>query len=202
MIFNRDFNIIIVLSFSLLFSVSFELILENDVSGIQYSCNENVLVCNGDETDDEIIGTDSNDIIFGWIGNDFLRGMAGDDVILGGEGADTIIGDTSTDVFNENDHGKDVAIGGSGDDILMGYNGSDELYGGTGDDWLRDFGPSNYDEINNFFGEEENDLLVANHSTDIFNCGEGIDVVLNFNSTQGDKADESNCEMLIKEKIQ
>ena len=34
--------------------------------------------------------------------------------------------------------------------------------------------------------------------TDIFNCGEGIDVVLKFNLTQGDKADESNCEKLIQ----
>jgi Ca2+-binding RTX toxin-like protein len=126
--------------------------------------------------------------------------MAGDDVIFGGEGADTIIGDTSSDVFNDNDHGKDVALGGPGDDILMGYNGSDDLFGGTGDDWLRDFGPRNSDEVNKFFGEEGNDLLVGSSSRDIFNCGEGIDVVLNFNSTQGDKS-EPNCEMLFKEKI-
>ena len=85
--------------------------------------------------------------------------MAGDDVILGAEGSDTIIGDTSSDVFNVNDHGKDVLIGGAGDDILMGYNGSDDIYGGLGDGWLRDFGPSNSDELNNFYGEGGNDLL-------------------------------------------
>jgi Ca2+-binding RTX toxin-like protein len=85
--FNNVFIIVIVLFFSLLFSFSIESFLENDVSEIEYSCNENVVVCNGDETDDEIIGTDNNDIIFGWIGNDFLRGMAGDDVILGGGGS-------------------------------------------------------------------------------------------------------------------
>jgi Ca2+-binding RTX toxin-like protein len=189
--------IIIIIVLFLLSSVSIGFILvEKEVSGIQYSCNENVLVCNGDETDDEIAGTDNNDIIFGWIGNDFLRGMAGNDVILGEEGADTIIGDISNDVLNETIHGKDVLIGGSGDDKLIGYNGNDDIYGGQGDDWLRDFGPSFSDEINNFFGEEGNDLLVASRSTDIFNCGEGIDVVLKFNITQNDKA-ESNCEMLI-----
>jgi hypothetical protein len=59
-----------------------------------------------------------------------------------------------------------------------------------------DFGPSTSDELNNFFGEEGNDLLVGSRSTDNFNCGDGVDVVLNFNSTQGDKS-ESNCEMLI-----
>jgi hypothetical protein len=58
-----------------------------------------------------------------------------------------------------------------------------------------DFGTSTSDELNNFFGEEGNDLLVGSRSTDSFKCGEGIDVVLNFNSTQGDE-DESNCEML------
>src|SRR5215216_129283 len=174
--------IMLSLTIVLIFSIPVSLILENnDVYGLKYWCDENVLVCNGDETDDEITGNDNNNIIYGWTGNDFLRGMAGDNIILGAEGADTIIGDTSSDVLNDNDHGKDVAIGGSGDDILIGYNGSDELYGGTGDDWLRDFGPRNSDEVNNFFGEEDNDLLVGSRSTDIFNCGEGIDVVLNIN---------------------
>jgi Ca2+-binding RTX toxin-like protein len=190
-------SFIIIIVLFLLFSISYELILENDVSGIQYSCNENVVVCNGDETDDVIAGTNKNDIIFGWIGNDFLRGMAGDDVIIGGEGADTISGDISNDVLNETIHGKDVSIGGSGDDILIGYNGNDDIYGSLGDDWLRDFGPNNSNEKNNFFGEDGNDLLVGSRTTDIFNCGEGIDVVLKFNLTQNDKA-ESNCEMLIQ----
>jgi Ca2+-binding RTX toxin-like protein len=193
------FNNVIVLVLFLLSSVSIGgFILEKEVSGIEYSCHEDVLVCNGDEADDEIAGTENNDIIFGWIGNDFLRGMSGDDVILGGEGADTIIGDISNDVLNDTIHGKDVSIGGPGDDVLLGYHGNDDIYGGQGDDRLRDFGPSYSDEINNFFGEEGNDLLVASRSTDIFNCGEGIDVVVKFNKTQGDKADESNCEMLIQ----
>ncbi len=79
----------------------------------------------------------------------------------------------------------------------MGYNGNDDIYGGQGDDWLRDFGPSDSDEINRFFGQEGNDLLVGSRSTDIFNCGEGIDVVLKFNLTQSDKS-ESNCEIIVR----
>ena len=76
-----------------IFSLYIGLILENDdVYGLEYWCDENVLVCNGDETDDEITGNDNNNVIYGWTGNDFLRGMAGDDIILGAEGADTIIG--------------------------------------------------------------------------------------------------------------
>jgi Ca2+-binding RTX toxin-like protein len=180
------------------FSISIGFILENSSAyGFTYWCDENVVVCNGDVTDDQITGTNNNDVIYGWMGNDFLRGMAGDDVILGAEGADTIIGDISNDVLNDITHGKDILIGGPDDDILMGYHGTDELYGGMGDDWLRDFGPSHSNEINKFFGEEGNDLLVGSPSIDIFNCGDGIDVVLNFSSTQGDKT-ESNCEKTIQ----
>ena len=192
------FTIILLLIIVIFFSFPIGLILENEnVYGITYWCDQPVVVCTGDETDDQITGTDNNDILFGWIGNDYLRGMAGDDVILGGEGADTIIGDISKDVLKETAHGKDVSIGGPGDDILMGYNGNDDMYGGQCDDWLRDFGPSNSNELNNFFGEEGNDLLVGSRSTDSFNCGEGIDVVLNLNSIHGDEV-ESNCEMLIR----
>jgi hypothetical protein len=82
----------------------------------------------------------------------------------------------------------------------MGYNGSDDIDSGLGDDWLRDFGPRNSDGLNNFYGEKGNDLLVGRRSADNFNCGEGIDVVLNFNSTQGDKS-QSTCEIVIKEKF-
>lgn len=135
---------------TIILSFQIGLVVANNVYGIKYWCDENILVCNGDEGDDQITGNDNNNIIYGWTGNDYLRGMAGDDVILGAEGSDTIIGNTSSDVFNLNDHGKDVLIGGAGDDILMGYNGSDDIYGGLGDDWLRDFGPRNSDELNNF----------------------------------------------------
>ena len=198
-IYNMSKNVILLtIILFLLFPVSMGFILEKNVFGIKYTCNENVVICIGDLTDDEITGTNKNDVIFGWIGNDFLRGMAGNDIILGGEGADTIIGDISNDALNESSHGKDISIGGPGDDILFGYNGNDDIYGGQGDDRLRDFGPSDSEEINNFFGEEGNDLLVGSRSTDIFNCGEGIDVVLKFNLTQGDSADKSNCEMLIQ----
>jgi hypothetical protein len=53
------------------------------------------VIFNGDETDDQITGTNNNDILFGWIGNNYLRGMTGDDVNPIGEGVDTIIGDIS-----------------------------------------------------------------------------------------------------------
>jgi Ca2+-binding RTX toxin-like protein len=73
---------VISLTIALIFSVTIIFFLENNhVYGIKYWCNENVLVCTGDETDDEITGNDNNNIIYGWTGNDYLRGMAGDDII-------------------------------------------------------------------------------------------------------------------------
>ena len=171
-----------------------------EVEGIKYLCDEDVLICTGDETDDEITGNDKNNIIYGWAGSDYLRGMGGDDVIFGGEGADTIIGDLSSEVFNETKYGKDVLIGGPNDDILIGYRGNDEIYGGEGDDWLRDFAPSNSTDINKFFGGEGNDLLVGGGGRDIFQCGEGMDVVVNLNKTKGDES-SSDCEIVIQESL-
>lgn len=175
-------------------------ILVKEVEGIKYLCDEDVLICTGDETDDEITGNDKNNIIYGWAGSDYLRGMGGDDVIFGGEGADTIIGDLSSEVFNETKYGKDVLIGGPNDDILIGYRGNDEIYGGQGDDWLRDFAPSNSTDINKFFGGEGNDLLVGGGGRDIFQCGEGMDVVVNLNKTKGDES-SSDCEIVIQESL-
>ena len=175
-------------------------ILVKEVEGIKYLCDEDVLICTGDETDDEITGNDKNNIIYGWAGSDYLRGMGGDDVIFGGEGADTIIGDLSSEVFNETKYGKDVLIGGPNDDILIGYRGNDEIYGGEGDDWLRDFAPSNSTDINKFFGGEGNDLLVGGGGRDIFQCGEGMDVVVNLNKTKGDES-SSDCEIVIQESL-
>lgn len=171
-----------------------------EAEGIKYMCNENVLICTGDETDDEITGNNNNNIIYGWSGSDYLRGMGGDDVIFGGEGSDTIIGDLSSEVFNKTKYGKDVLIGGPNDDILVGYRGNDELYGGLGDDWLRDFAPSNSTDVNKFFGNEGNDLLVGGGGKDIFYCGEGMDVIVNFNKTNADQS-SSDCEIVIQESL-
>lgn len=170
-----------------------------EVQGIKYWCDESVLICTGDETDDDITGNNNNNIIYGWTGSDYLRGMGGDDIIFGGEGADTIIGDLSSEVFNETKYGKDVLIGGLNDDILVGYKGNDEFYGGEGDDWLRDFASTDSKDVNKFFGENGNDLLVGGSAKDIFQCGDGMDVVVNLNTTQGDIS-ESDCEVVIKER--
>ena len=48
-------------------------VVENNVYGIKYWCAENILVCNGDEGDDQITGNDNNNIIYGWTGNDIYE---------------------------------------------------------------------------------------------------------------------------------
>ena len=190
--------IAVILSISFLVSAGDSFFKE--IEGIKYWCNENVLICTGEETDDEITGNNNSNILYGWTGSDYLRGMEGDDIIFGGEGSDTLIGDVSNDVFDEKSKGKDVLIGGLNDDILVGYKGNDYLYGGEGDDWIRDFAPIGSNDTNNFFGEEGNDLLVGGLGRDTFSCGNGVDVVVNMNKTQGDVS-ASDCELLIDEII-
>ena len=36
------------------------------------------------------------------------------------------------------------------------------------------------------FGAEGNDVLEGDKGADVFNCGEGIDIVIDFNPAQGD----------------
>ena len=40
----------------IVFSFQIGFVLENNVYGIKYWCDENILVCNGDEGDDQITG--------------------------------------------------------------------------------------------------------------------------------------------------
>ena len=60
--------------------------------------------------------------------------------------------------------------GGVDDDYLVGGQGNDKLYGDVGDD-----------------------ILVGGLGSDYFDCGEGVDVVIDFNLTEGDDS-AGNCE--------
>jgi Ca2+-binding RTX toxin-like protein len=101
----------------------------------------------GDETDNELHGTDRNDYsISGYGGNDILYGHGGDDQLYGHEGEDTLYGGSGDDRLmggegEETDYlfgddGNDVLFGGYGDDFLHGGAGNDDLWGGPGTDLL------------------------------------------------------------------
>lgn len=79
----------------------------------------------GNNSSEEIEGTEGDDIIQGFGGNDDLEGDEGNDTIYGGDGFDIIKGD----------EGNDDLYGGAGFiDILIGGAGADTLTGGEGRD--------------------------------------------------------------------
>lgn len=64
-------------------------------------------------------------------------------------------------------------MGGIGDDYLVGNEGNDKLYGSEGED-----------------------ILVGSIRADYFDCGEGTDVVIDFNISENDD-NAGDCEEII-----
>jgi hypothetical protein len=89
----------------------------------------------GDDTAENIVGTEGSDLISGAGGNDTLDGREGSDFIDGGDGDDMIIGGGGSDVISGGD-GDDVIYGGSGGDIIRGDGGNDSIEGQEGLDTL------------------------------------------------------------------
>ncbi|MCS6878912.1 MAG: type I secretion C-terminal target domain-containing protein [Geminicoccaceae bacterium] len=92
----------------------------------------------------------------------------GDDTYVGTDGAEAVFGG----------RGDDRIFGAGGRDLLIGGSGNDELNGGDGDDVL--------------IGLGGNDRLVGGAGADRFvytALSDGFDVVVDFNSAQGDRLD-------------
>ena len=130
---------------------------------------------------DRIIGTPGTDVIIGLPGSDNIRGGNGTDVIQGDEDADRLSGEKDNDIIQGGlgsdqiygGDGDDILTGGLDDDLVLGENGNDKIYGDLGDD-----------------------VLAGGNGADYFDCGEGIDVIIDFNLDQGDDR-ASNCEELF-----
>ncbi len=127
---------------------------------------------------DRITGTLGNDIIIGLLGSDSIRGEDGDDKTQGGEEADQLYGG----------NGQDVLQGGTGSDQLYGGEGNDVITGGMDDDYL--IGEQGNDKL---YGSTGDDILLGGQGADYFDCGEGVDVVIDFNLAEGDDT-AGNCE--------
>lgn len=132
--------------------------------------------------DDRITGTQQPDIIIGFSGSDTISGLNGSDVIQGNEGQDKLYGDEGDDIL-QGGIGSDQLFGGLGNDILAGGPDDDFLVGGEGNDKL--------------YGDMSDDILVGGPGADYFDCGEGVDVVVDFSIQQGDDR-AGNCEELIE----
>ncbi len=77
--------------------------------------NDGWLEVHGDDSDNDLRGSNYGSILNGGLGNDSLTGGSGNDILYGGQGNDSL-------------------NGGAGDDILDGGAGNDRLIGGAGND--------------------------------------------------------------------
>jgi hypothetical protein len=99
----------------------------------------------------------------------------------------------STDGTNEPDiilgcDLEDIMYGDSDNDVLQGRLSNDRLYGDSGDDNLQ--GGAGGDEL---YAEAGNDILEGGDGADYFDCGDGLDVIVDFEPGKGD-THTSNCE--------
>lgn len=71
---------------------------------------------------------------------------------------------------------RDMLNGFGGDDLLMGGGGSDVLRGGTGNDRLDGGGTNHYENPDQLYGEDGDDVLLAD-DLDLMDGGNGIDML-------------------------
>jgi Ca2+-binding RTX toxin-like protein len=131
--------------------------------------------------DDRMTGKNNSEIIIGLLGSDTIRGGGGNDNIQGNEDVDRLYGED----------GNDLLQGGTATDQLYGGEGDDILSGGMGDNFL--VGEQGNDKL---YGGPEDDILQGGHGADYFDCGEGIDIVIDFNLEEGDDT-AGNCEEIL-----
>ncbi len=125
----------------------------------------------GNDQDNYIIGIQGNALVCAKGGNDIVMGLPGNNIIYGGKGDDTLYGAPGLNqLFGED--GSDNLVGSQFNDLLVGGNGNDHLAAGSGDDVLYGGPGSNY-----------------------FDCGDGIDTVVDYNPSQGDVI-TNNCEIV------
>ena len=130
----------------------------------------------GNDTAETLRSGRPDTLIEGLGGDDYLVGSFGDDELRGGDGLDKLRGGTGDD-FLFGDAGNDKLMGDTGNDRLAGGTGRDDLYGGAGNDILR--GGRGADFLKGGLGAD----------TFVFDLADldGIDVISDFNSTEGDR---------------
>ena len=92
-------------------------------------------IINGLGGNDTIFGNDGADLIYGNIGNDLIYGNVGADTMFGGQNSDVLFGGQSDDLIYGN-LGNDLIYGNLGNDSIVGGQGDDKLFGGQGNDTL------------------------------------------------------------------
>jgi Ca2+-binding RTX toxin-like protein len=129
-------------------------------------------------------------LIVGTNHEDFIQGGTFDDQIFGKDVQDIIFADLGIDrVYGG--AGGDTVEGGPGNDQIFGEDGDDQLFGGFDDDLIVG-GRGN----NHIFGDIGNDVLKGGEDSgaNYFDCGDGFDVIIDFNPAKGDVT-AGNCEI-------
>ncbi len=122
----------------------------------------------GNDQNNNLVGTPDDDQVFGRGGDDTLDGKTGDDRLTGGLGNDGLFGDD----------GDDFLRGGEGNDELFALVGNDTLYGGSGNDFLVD-NSSGFDRNRDrFYGGSGNDSLDGGDGKDLLKGGDGKDILV------------------------
>ncbi|MFY9469985.1 MAG: calcium-binding protein [Solirubrobacterales bacterium] len=139
--------------------------------------SENLKGTNGADTitanggDDKVNAKRGNDTITGDLGNDRLWAGRGDDTVNGGDGNDKLHGGD----------GNDTQDGGPGDDTIYAGFGVDTSYGGEGNDRLwalarRDASGKDDTKVDTLDGGPGDDTFRARDGeADKITCGEGND---------------------------
>ena len=139
----------------------------SDGTTLSYEEVKNLLVTQGTDGNDNIIGSNASEKIYGFGGDDTIDARNGNDTIYGGAGNDTI----------ETGDGDDVVYAGDGNDYIYNFQGSDYIDGGDGDDTI----VTRY-ENDTLVGGKGNDYFSDNLDGDelfIFNLGDGNDTIYN-----------------------
>jgi hypothetical protein len=136
------------------------------------SCDDVIIGCPMTTTTGT--GCSTGDTLRGLEGNDVLQGSIGDDSLYGDEGDDELTGADGNDkLYGGPDN--DVLMAGIGSDLLIGDKGNDELYAGPDDD-----------------------VLIGGPGADYFDCGEGYDIIIDFDPAEGD-THADNCEVVLSD---
>ena len=131
-------------------------------------------VINGEAGNDYIIGSMGKDIIDGGTGRDYIDGGSGNDVLTGGS-VETFENSTANARFNW-----DEIHGGAGNDEIYSVNATESYQGG---------------EIyfkNDIYGEDGDDVIVANGYNDHVEGGKGSDTIRTYHEYNNNAAIHGN----------
>jgi Ca2+-binding RTX toxin-like protein len=156
----------------------------------------------GDDTNNDLTGTENDDIIRGNGGDDTISGLGGNDELSGGLGNDTIHGGLGNDTIIGG-RGDDHADGGDGDDVFVldaSGGGNDVLDGGDGRDTLdfsatisavtvdmrdgtasgTEFGTATFANFEVVNGGNGDDQFTGSTAGDTLHGGNGNDTLIGF----------------------